>query len=149
MRVLIIGIDGYLGWSLAQYLTARGHEVGGIDAYFRREQVKEIGSHSAIPIAKPKERIQAFKDKYNKELYWVEGNVTDWDITQKSFEIFEPDAIVHLGENPSAPYSMIDQAHAAWVQKNNVIATQFHPEKSGTLGLKLYENFLKYMVDRN
>ena len=123
MRVLVIGIDGYLGWSLAQYLTARGHEVGGIDAYFRREQVKEIGSQSAIPIAKPKERIQAFKDKYNKELYWVEGDVTDWDVTQKSFEKFTPDAIVHLGENPSAPYSMIDQAHATWVQKNNVIGS--------------------------
>ena len=32
---------------------------------------------------------------------------------------------------------------------DNLIATQFHPEKSGTLGVKLYENFLKYMVDRN
>ena len=29
------------------------------------------------------------------------------------------------------------------VIKDNLIATQFHPEKSGTLGLKLYSNFLK------
>lgn len=29
---------------------------------------------------------------------------------------------------------------------DNLIATQFHPEKSGTLGLRLYENFLKSMV---
>ena len=28
----------------------------------------------------------------------------------------------------------------------NVIATQFHPEKSGTIGLKLYENFAESMV---
>ncbi len=27
--------------------------------------------------------------------------------------------------------------------KNNVIATQFHPEKSGEPGLKMYDNFLK------
>jgi len=27
--------------------------------------------------------------------------------------------------------------------KGNLVATQFHPEKSGTLGLKMYENFLK------
>ena len=32
---------------------------------------------------------------------------------------------------------------------DNLIATQFHPEKSGTLGVKLYENFFKYMVDRH
>ena len=29
---------------------------------------------------------------------------------------------------------------------DNLVATQFHPEKSGTLGLRLYENFLKSMV---
>ena len=28
MRVFIAGIDGYLGWPLAQYLAASGHEVG-------------------------------------------------------------------------------------------------------------------------
>jgi glutamine amidotransferase len=27
--------------------------------------------------------------------------------------------------------------------KGNLVATQFHPEKSGTLGLKMYENFLR------
>jgi glutamine amidotransferase len=27
--------------------------------------------------------------------------------------------------------------------KDNLIATQFHPEKSGELGLRLYANFLK------
>ena len=53
MRVLIIGIDGYLGWSLTQYLSTRNHVVGGVDAYYRRNQVKEVGSQSAIPIADP------------------------------------------------------------------------------------------------
>ncbi|MBM3947373.1 MAG: imidazole glycerol phosphate synthase subunit HisH, partial [SAR202 cluster bacterium] len=28
--------------------------------------------------------------------------------------------------------------------KDNVVATQFHPEKSGELGLLLYENFLRW-----
>jgi glutamine amidotransferase len=27
--------------------------------------------------------------------------------------------------------------------KSNLIATQFHPEKSGEYGLKMYANFLK------
>jgi len=123
MKVLIVGIDGYLGWPLAQYLTERGHEVGGIDAYFRREQVKEIGSQSAIPIASPNERKQAYKEKYNKEIYWKKGDVTDWDTTLEVFEKFEPESIIHLGENPSAPYSMIDRAHTAWIHHNNVIGS--------------------------
>jgi len=35
----------------------------------------------------------------------------------------KPDAIVHLGEQPSAPYSMIDWKHASFTQENNVIGT--------------------------
>jgi glutamine amidotransferase len=27
--------------------------------------------------------------------------------------------------------------------KDNLVATQFHPEKSGSLGLRMYDNFLK------
>jgi imidazole glycerol-phosphate synthase subunit HisH len=30
------------------------------------------------------------------------------------------------------------------VAKGNLVATQFHPEKSGELGLKIYENFIKF-----
>ena len=30
------------------------------------------------------------------------------------------------------------------VAKNNVIGTQFHPEKSGEAGLMVYENFIQY-----
>ncbi len=50
MRVLIAGIDGYLGWPLALHLATRGHEVYGIDNFSRRRNVAEVGSWSAIPI---------------------------------------------------------------------------------------------------
>ena len=30
------------------------------------------------------------------------------------------------------------------VIRDNLVATQFHPEKSSTLGLRIYENFVKY-----
>ena len=32
---------------------------------------------------------------------------------------------------------------ASVVGRDNVVATQFHPEKSGTTGLRMYENFLR------
>jgi imidazoleglycerol phosphate synthase glutamine amidotransferase subunit HisH len=30
--------------------------------------------------------------------------------------------------------------------KDNLFATQFHPEKSGEPGLRMYSNFLKYAL---
>ena len=33
---------------------------------------------------------------------------------------------------------------ASVIIKNNIIATQFHPEKSGILGIKLLNNIIKY-----
>lgn len=42
MRILIAGVDGYLGWPLALTLAGLGHEVGGIDAYYRRDWVAEM-----------------------------------------------------------------------------------------------------------
>jgi UDP-sulfoquinovose synthase len=123
MRVLITGMDGYLGWSLAQYLTERGHEVGGVDAYLRRRWVEEMGSQSITPIADMAERLEAFREKWGSEPYFREGNLTDWEFVRSVFEDFRPDAVVHFGECPSAPYSMIDVHHTTLVQTNNVVGT--------------------------
>ena len=61
MRVLIAGIDGYLGWPLAQHLAARGHAIAGIDLFLRRRWVEEMKSVSAIPIASWDERAHWFR----------------------------------------------------------------------------------------
>ena len=36
---------------------------------------------------------------------------------------FRPEAVVHYGEMPSAPYSMKDREHAVFTQTNNVVGT--------------------------
>ena len=146
MKVLIAGIDGYLGWPLAQYLAARGHEVAGADAYLRRKWVAEMGSQSATPIVDMPERLQAFKERWGEKPYFKEGDLTDWGFVKAIFEEFNPEVIVHLGECPSAPYSMIDVSHSTWVQTNNIVSTlnilhamravtpQAHLVKVGTMG---------------
>lgn len=123
MRILIAGIDGYLGWSLAQHLTARGHEVAGADNFFRRQWVEELGSWSATPIGTMTERRAAFKERFGKDLLFWEGDLREPGFVDQIFSAFEPDAVVHLGECPSAPYSMMSPRHAVFVQVNNITTT--------------------------
>lgn len=146
MRVYIAGIDGYLGWALAQYLTTRGHQVAGADLYFRRKWVDEMGSHSATPIVSMEERLGAFKENFCQELLYWEGDFQDYDFVERTFQEFQPEAIVHLAECPSASYSMVDVHHAVWVQTNNIMGTlnilfamhdacpEAHLVKLGTMG---------------
>ncbi len=146
MRVLITGVDGYLGWALAVYLTQRGHEVAGIDNYLRRLWVGEIGSQSANPIAKMADRLIAFKRNLGQNLRFYKGDLTDYNFVLNAYRSFRPDVIVYLGEMPSAPYSMIDVHHAVSTQTNNIVGTlvtlhairevapECHLVKLGTMG---------------
>jgi UDP-sulfoquinovose synthase len=123
MRVFIAGMDGYLGWSLAQYLAARGHHVAGADLFLRRQWVEEMGSCSATPIASMKERLAALKESRGVDVDFWEADLRDYGVVKQIFTEFEPEAVVHLGECPSAPYSMVDAEHATFVQVNNVVST--------------------------
>lgn len=146
MRVFIAGIDGYLGWALAQYMTAHGHEVAGTDLLLRRKWVAEMGSDSAIPIASHGERIAGFKKHFGKDLDYRVGDLTDYEFVASFFDEFKPDAIVHVGQMPSAPYSMQDVKHSVWTQVNNIssnlvimwamreVVPDAHLVKLGTMG---------------
>jgi UDP-sulfoquinovose synthase len=123
MRVLIPGVDGYLGWSLAQHLASHGHEVAGIDNYMRRDWVAEVGAQSATPIRRMTERLEAFRENFGKNLLFFRGDISESDFVLNVFRHFRPEAVVHLGEMPSAPYSMIDVHHALFTHKNNLFGT--------------------------
>jgi len=116
-------MDGYLGWPLAQHLAVRGHVVAGADLFLRRQWVKELGSHSATPIASMKDRLAALRELGGLEPEFWEVDLTDYASVERIFREFQPDAVAHLGECPSAPYSMIDVQHATFVQVNNLGST--------------------------
>ncbi|GIK43192.1 MAG: NAD-dependent dehydratase [Chloroflexota bacterium] len=146
MRVFIAGVDGYLGWTLAQYLTARGHVVAGADLFLRRQWVAEMNSQSAIPILPMAERLIAFRENFDRELLFREGDLRHYQFVHDFLVDFQPEAIVHLGEMPSAPYSMVDVEHAVFTQTNNIVGTlnllfamrdvtpEAHLVKLGTMG---------------
>ncbi len=123
MRVLIAGIDGYLGWSLAQYLASRGHEIGGIDAFLRRDWVQEANSESVIPVASMSARLRAFEQEFGQSLHFWQGDLRNYEVVEALFREFQPEAIVHFGEMPSAAYSMWDVEHCVYTQTNNLVGT--------------------------
>jgi UDP-sulfoquinovose synthase len=44
-------------------------------------------------------------------------------VVEPLFRDFQPEVVIHYGEQPSAPYSLIDRDHAVLTQQNNVINT--------------------------
>jgi UDP-sulfoquinovose synthase len=147
MRILILGGDGYLGWATAMHFSRRGHDVHVVDNYLRRRAHDEQGTDSLTPILPSlPERVRAWKDVTGLDIGVTEGDVCDWEVTEIVFDTFRPDTIVHYGEQPSAPYSMIDVRHATYTQANNVIGNlnvlfairdrspETHLVKLGTMG---------------
>ncbi|MFL5737177.1 MAG: NAD-dependent epimerase/dehydratase family protein [Actinomycetota bacterium] len=147
MRILILGGDGYLGWPTAMHFSSTGHEVHAVDNYLRRRAHSEAGTDSLTPIgASLPERAEAWRDVSGRTIGVTEGDLTDWEVVERVFRDFEPEAIVHYGEIPSAPYSMIDREHAVFTQHNNVentmnvlwamrdLAPNAHLVKLGTMG---------------
>lgn len=123
MKILIPGIDGYIGWPLALRQLSLGNTVCGIDNFSRRKNVEEMNSHSAIPILSMKQRLDVLKKAYGQKINFYKGDLLDSQFVDDVIKNFEPDVIIHLAEQPSAPYSMIDQAHNVYTQQNNVIGT--------------------------
>ena len=124
MRILILGGDGYLGWPTAMHFSSRGHDVHLVDNYLRRDAHREAGTDSLTPIASSlPARAEAWRDVTGKEMGVTEGDLVDWSVVEPVFREFEPEAIIHYGEMPSAPYSMKDREHAVFTQTNNVVNT--------------------------
>jgi UDP-sulfoquinovose synthase len=124
MRILILGGDGYLGWPTAMHFSVRGHDVHVVDNYLRRRAHSEQGTDSLTPIPESlPARAEAWRQVTGYRIAVTEGDLCDWSVVEPLFRDFEPEAIIHYGEMPSAPYSMISREHAVFTQYNNVINT--------------------------
>jgi UDP-sulfoquinovose synthase len=123
MRILVLGGDGYLGWPTAVYLSARGHEVGVVDNFAKRRWEMELNVEPLMPIRTLHDRVQAWHDVTGKRIELFVGDLRNYELVSRTFEVFGPEAIVHYGEQPSAPYSMIDHSRAVFTQVNNLAGT--------------------------
>ena len=146
MRILVLGGDGYLGWPTALHLSRRGHDVGVVDNFVRRQYDHEMGVDSLVPIRQLQRRVRTWEEVSGLRLETFVGDLTDPVFVETTLARFEPEAIVHFAEQRSAPYSMIDRQHAVYTQVNNVVGTlnllyaiaesdpSIHLVKLGTMG---------------
>lgn len=142
----MLGGDGYLGWPQAMYLSARGHEVHVVDNFLRRRFDLDHGLDSLVPIAPLRRRTARWRWETGLDIAVHVIDLTDHAALLRAFADTSPEAVVHFGEQRSAPFSMIDRDHAVHTQVNNVVGTlnvlygiaehapRCHLVKLGTMG---------------
>ena len=123
MRILVLGGDGYLGWPTAMYLSARQHEVGVLDNFAKRGWELEFNVEPLMPIHTLQDRVTAWEEVSGHRLPCFVGDLCDYEFVRNVVCDFRPDAIVHYGEQPSAPFSMIEQRRCVLTQMNNIVGT--------------------------
>jgi UDP-sulfoquinovose synthase len=123
MNILILGGDGYLGWPTAMYLSRRGHRVGVLDNFAKRRWEMELNVEPLIPIRTLHDRVEAWRELTGEQIELFVADLRNYGAVEGVLETFRPDSIVHYGEQPSAPYSMMDHNRAVFTQVNNVTGT--------------------------
>lgn len=123
MRILILGGDGYLGWPTAMALANKGHDVCVIDNYLRRNIARQTSSEALIDSPNLAQRAQIFESLFGKTIDVVIGDCTDFRTVENLVERFQPEAVIHYAEQPSAPYSMKGFDEASLTFHNNLSAT--------------------------
>jgi UDP-sulfoquinovose synthase len=121
LRILVLGGDGYLGWPTAMAFSRAGHRVAVVDSFAKRQWELELGVRPLFPIPTLHERVRAWREVTEREIELFVGDLTEYGFVEGVVDGFRPDAIVHYGEQPSAPYSMIDARHATYTQANNIV----------------------------
>lgn len=146
MRVMILGGDGYLGWPTAMHFSARGDEVCVVDNFAKRQWEMESGIEPLLPIPPLHRRVRAWKEATGKDIKIEVGDLCNHRLVYMLLERYRPEAIIHYGEQPSAPYSMQSRTTAVYSQVNNVVGNlnvlfamkRFTPDahlvKLGTMG---------------
>jgi UDP-sulfoquinovose synthase len=143
---MVLGGDGYLGWPTSMALAAQGDEVMAIDNYLRRTIARQTCSEALMPNPNLEDRAKAFEGIGGQSIDVRIGDVTDYRVLEGLVRDFQPEAVIHFAEQPSAPYSMKGFEEARLTLNNNLNATfnliqavlehapECHIIKLGTMG---------------
>ncbi|MEW5300473.1 MAG: hypothetical protein WDW36_003403 [Sanguina aurantia] len=117
------GGDGYCGWATALHLSARGYQVCIVDNLVRRSYDLSLGLETLTPISSIHDRLKKWGEISGETIQLEIGDICDFEFLSQVVTAFKPTAVVHFGEQRSAPYSMIDRQRAVYTQTNNVMGT--------------------------
>ena len=122
MKILVIGADGYLGWPTAMRLSSKGHRVFCIDNFSKRKIELENGIKPLFKIETMQSRVNLWnKIKPKNKIKFYYGDLLNHRFIYQLLSKIKPEAIIHYGEQPSAPYSMVGREQAVFTQHNNII----------------------------
>lgn len=123
MNILILGGDGYLGWSSALKFSKDGHKVTIADNYARRTLAEQTNSAPLLQSPTLTEKSRLAKELLGLK---IDVNIMDLSVAENMFQLVrqvKPEAIIHFAEQPSAPYSMRGFNEAQYTLKNNLDVT--------------------------
>jgi nucleoside-diphosphate-sugar epimerase len=119
--IFVTGCDGYIGWPTVLKLLEQFPDttIVGCDNGARREWVQEVGGDSFIPISTIKSRIKKINSLYSDRFIFYQRDLTSYFNVRTIIEDHQPDVVLHLAAQPSAPYSNMSPIHCSYTQKNN------------------------------
>lgn len=123
MKIIILGGDGYLGWPTSMNLASKGHEILSIDNYSKRLLAIQTSSVALIPTPNLEARSKIFETLTGKRIQVAIGDLKNYSFLEENIKNFQPDAVIHYAEQPSAPYSLKGYEEAHYTLKNNLEVT--------------------------
>jgi UDP-sulfoquinovose synthase len=118
------------------YLSHQGYEVAVVDNYFRRHVSTELNRQPLIPVPNLHQRAALWESISGYRIRVNIGDACDYPFLLNVCRQFQPEAVVHYAEQPSAPYSMMSRKEAIFTLTNNLVSTAnlIHAVKETNLG---------------
>ena len=124
MKVIVLGGDGFCGWTCAVNLAEQKHDVIIVDNLSRRKIDIDLEVESLTPIASITERLSAWEEIGGKPMRFLNMDISKQ--YQKLLNLLideKPDSVIHFAEQRAAPYSMKSSFTKRYTVDNNVNGT--------------------------
>ncbi|MBT7237162.1 MAG: NAD-dependent epimerase/dehydratase family protein [Gammaproteobacteria bacterium] len=122
MKILILGADGYLGWSMTASLAKDNHELILVDNYSKRKYMEDLKRKPLYKMPLVPQRLKNLK-KTNKKIIFYKTDCSDYKKMKAIITKHKPDAVIHFAELPSAPFSMLNNKYGWETLQNNLQST--------------------------